>query len=461
MANNVSTPCKEYNQNIEKWKKCRDTVAGEERIKKQSTLYLPRLDAQSQTDYEGYKNRAMFYGATSRTVDGLLGGLFRKAPVILPDNTRVKSEMESVTQGYQSAVDFSGSVSKELLVTGRVGVLVDAPMEVGGIPYLETYTAENIINWRYSRTKDGVFLTLVVLRESYGMIEEDNFALIEKTQYRVLEITEAGTYQQRVFRESKTHDGGDGGFIEQVDLTVTPSLSGTPFNYIPFVFFSSVDLTADVMDSPILALANVNLSHYRSSADLEHGRHFTGLPTAWVAGFDTDTELKIGSQVAWVSENPDAHAGYLEFTGQGLGSLENALKEKQEMMAVLGARMLEDPKRVAESGSALSTRYRGENNVLSNIAKTVSRGLSQAFSWLMEWRGAIHEIEIQLNTDFINDKITPKDVVDLMGAWQSGAISWDTLYYNYKRGELYPDGVDQDTEKAALDYETNMDSASF
>ena len=52
--------------------------------------YLPRLDSQSDNEYLGYKSRAGFFNATSRTAEGFLGRLFRRDPEVkLPDARQV------------------------------------------------------------------------------------------------------------------------------------------------------------------------------------------------------------------------------------------------------------------------------------------------------------------------------------------------------------------------------------
>ena len=42
------------------WEKSRDAIAGQERVKDKSTVYLPKLPGQSDEGYEGYLERAQF-----------------------------------------------------------------------------------------------------------------------------------------------------------------------------------------------------------------------------------------------------------------------------------------------------------------------------------------------------------------------------------------------------------------
>ena len=67
-----------YNKHLPQWRRCRDTVTGTDSIKAGQEKYLPRLDAQNSGEYRSYLQRATFYGASKRTVQGLTGTVFRK-----------------------------------------------------------------------------------------------------------------------------------------------------------------------------------------------------------------------------------------------------------------------------------------------------------------------------------------------------------------------------------------------
>lgn len=455
----VNTPCQEYEDNIYKWDKCRTVVDGEEAIKDAGTTYLPMLGGQDAGDYSAYKERALFYGATGRTIKGLLGGLMRKEPLFFNTTARMDAELESVTQLYQSSSDFVTSILLEILTVGRTGVLVDAPVEEGGVPYLSLYKAESVINWQTQNTGAGMILTLVVLKETYSATGEDDFVVKERIQYRVLELLE-NAYQQRVFRSKDEFVETE--FYEVPEMTVFPQIGNRKLEYIPFMFINTDVVSPGISTPPLLPLVNVNLSHYRSSADLEHGRHFCGCPTAVLCGFPDEETYKIGSPVAWVNPDSEAHASFLEFTGQGLGSLEKALEEKEKQMAVLGARLLEGDKQAPESGHALSIRHAGENSILSSIAHNISRASGILFSWLLEWRGIANaEVGVEINQDFINERLASEEISALVQAWQSGAISWDTLFFNFQKGELYPEGQEPETEQALLEQQITLDASSF
>ena len=80
----------DYDANLATWLRARDVIAGEDAVKLGGIKYLPRLDSQNDDEYLGYKSRAGFFNATSRTSDGFLGRLFRRDPEVkLPDARQV------------------------------------------------------------------------------------------------------------------------------------------------------------------------------------------------------------------------------------------------------------------------------------------------------------------------------------------------------------------------------------
>jgi hypothetical protein len=448
----INTPNAQHTNHLSQWQRCRDAVEGQDAVKARGEAYLPRLTKQTDEKYAAYKLRAMWYGAAARTIQGLSGAVMRKEPVL-----EVPKALETFTQDVtQTGVSFSSfakTTLEEVLKTGRYGVLVDMP--TGGTdtakPYYAGCTAESIINWK-TMVRDGVrHLTLVVLKEcEWETDPKDRYVLTEIAQYRELRIDAGGLYEVETFREDPNKKDT---WVSQG--IVQPTFRGSRLDYIPFCFFGPTTLTPDIEKPPILDLVDVNLSHYRSSADLEHGRHFCGLPTPWVAGFPETTTLEIGSSTAWVSSSPEAHAGMLEFTGQGLGALEKALESKERLMAVLGARMLEEQKKTVEASDTLSTRLSCEQSVLRSVASTVSAGLSKCLEWAALWMGVgpdeAKKAKAKLNTDFMDTQMTFAELEALVRTWQAGAISYETMYYNMERGEVTRPGIEAEEERQLID----------
>jgi len=460
----VNSEHPDYIKNLPKWKKNRTIVEGEDAVKEAGVIFLPMLEGQESMNtltgnsYNNYKDRASFFAATARTVDGIEGAIFRKDPVITFPESR-KDFLDSVGKEGAPLNTFAKKVVNNTLITGRHGVLLDIAENAiaNQAPYFSSYNAESIINWKTKKVNGKEQVVLIVLKED--SLEDDSsdpFVMKKKEQLRVLHlgIQKEDTVGGALYYFVEIYEKQEGVNKDRYLLikTIVPKIRGQRLDYIPFVFFGPKELSVDVQKSPISDIVAINISHYRSSADLEHGRHFTALPTAWVAGFPIKTELKIGSTVAWVSEDPNAHAGFLEFAGQGLGAIENALKDKAMQMAVLGARLLEEPKKAVEAAETHIIRKGGEESVTASLSHTISAGFTKLLEWSAEWMGlAEKDISCELNRDYSSVEITPQMLLALMSALQSGNLSKDTWIYNLQRGEILPEGRTLEEEMDLID----------
>lgn len=448
----ITTKIESYDEYVSQWQRCRDAVNGSDAIKARGGTYLPHLSEQSGEEYTAYKMRALWYGAAARTTQGLVGAIMRKDPVVtIP--AALADHVKDVTLTGISFTAFAKTTLEEVLKTGRYGVLVDMPAAEHETqrPYYAAYSAESIINWETVAVHGVQKLTLVVLCERVMVPKpDDRYARQCVEQYRVLRLNDANTYEVETYRESVNTKGD-----WESQGVVTPTFRGAPFTYIPFCFFGPNTITSAIEKPPILDLVDVNLSHYRSSADLEHGRHFCGLPVYFFSGIPSLEKIRIGSSQALTAVDPNAKAMIVEFTGQGLGALEKALESKEKLMAVLGARLLEESKSAVEAADTLSMRFSGEQSVLRSVASSVSTGLSKLLEWAALWSGVSPEeaktATAKLNTDFMDARLSFTEAESLVRIWQSGAISYETMYYSMERGEVTRPGVTAEDERELID----------
>lgn len=424
-----------YQDTENKWTRVRDSFLGSDAVKVKGEVYLPKLSSQDKDQYASYVMRAMYVNAIKNTVQGLVGAVMRIDPIInAPD--RILELADDITGTGVTLNDFISNMLSEQLLMGRQGVLIDRTTERA---YLSGYTTEQMTNWM-----DGV----IVLKESYVSHDiNDPYDMDYEVQYRELMIDEDGKYLVRIWRE---YEGWS------IWNEIYPTKVGQALDSIPFVALSGNELNLNPTQPPLMSLVDTNLSMYRTSADLEHGRHFTALPTPYVTGIDGDSELRIGSGTAWILPDSSSKAGYLEFTGQGLQALEKAIDEKRGIMASLGASLLQTQKSGVESADAVRLRQNSEASVLVGAVLSVQEGISKALSIMAEWEGVSGDIEVSLNTDFTDTKINAQDLTALMGAWQSGGISHETFLHNMKKGEVIPDDVSVEDEKSRIDMQNPM-----
>lgn len=453
----ISTTHPAYDASLTKWQRCRDLFEGQDQVKLKGEKYLPMLMGQDKESYDRYKKRAVFYNAFGRTITGLHGMIFRKPPnVVLPAAVKEMSEDITLT-GIDLGV-FVQQVTEEILITGRYGVLIDYPkteaktladtQRLGDRPNLCGYTAEQIINWRTRRVGSKTVLSMVILAEEVEQIDEQNqYKTNIVTQYRKLELTDANVYEVSVW---ECQNGKD----VLIEDPYQPQMAGKPLDFIPFMICGTNDTTPDVESPPMLDLADMNVAHYCVSADYEHGCHFTGLPTPVITGYTPqpeDSAITLGSESAICLPNPQSSAHFLEFQGAGLTYLENNLASKERMMAVLGARMLEQMKKGVETAEVASIHRAGEQSILATIAQTISTVMEDALEVFSQWAGSDGEVKYDLNRDFHPLPLDANGLTALVKAWQSGAISYDSLFNKLKTGEVISEEVTLEDERTKID----------
>jgi len=477
----------DYDANLTAWLRTRDVIAGDDAVKAAGEKYLPRLDSQTDDEYFAYKSRACFFNATSRTLDGFLGLLFRRDPEVkMPDrHAGVGGALRVFTEDVDlmgtSLFTFCKAVVGEVLALGRCGTLIDwggsSASRTGNHghhgesrAYVVRYAAEDILNWQTQRINGRNVVSLVALREvlADGHQADDPFKpkLVEQIRVLKLEpVADGGTrcvVEIWVLADGHQADGQRSNRRKKTEWKLVesrvPLRLGKPLPLIPFVFHGPRNSLPDVDKMPLADIITVNLDHYRLDADYKHGLHFTALPTAWVSGFDKAAELRIGSSSAWVSDTVGAVAGFLEFKGHGLSTFENAQDRDERQMAILGSRMLEDTKRVGETADAIELRQAGENSILMTLAMSVSDSISQVLRWVYWWNSteqfpeAVSEdlVLLQINTDFTPKGLTSLELTAIVGAWQAGAISQATMFDLFRKGEVLPTGRTDNEEQRLL-----------
>lgn len=408
--------------------KCRDVVSGQDTIKSKTTKYLPKLSGQDDEAYKNYVNRALFFSIGAKSLQAIVGMASLKRPKITAPPVMLESYF-NFTENLTFVEQYVRMVS-EVSLQNQSYAYVEWP-KGGGDAYTVVLPAESVINWDFD--ENGEFSLVVIREDYYKKVSKYRHEFV--IRHRELCI-ENGVYVQNIFENNVKIQ------------TVKPIVLNQPLKKIPFIAFHSKGL--GITDEPplLLDIANINISHYMTSADLEHGRHFTGLPTPIITGATTDSKLYIGSNQFIVLPDKNANAKYLEFTGQGLASLEKALQEKQSMLASLSARLLDNSSKGSEATDAVKLRYLSETASLTTIVKTINVVLNMLYNIIAEsLRESPKSVNIVLDTDFLGTQMSHSDMSALFDAYIAGAIDLDTLIYNLRVGQrLNPESTDDDVK---------------
>lgn len=432
----VDTPSEYYAQNMKRWRKCRDFVDGSDKVKEGGELYVPRPSGLDDAEFRAYVQRGAFFNAAQRTVDSLVGLVMGKPPVVEmgPELARMA---EYIDGAGSTAEDFARDAVFDVLVTGGGCAVVDRPETPEGVttrrdehalglrPYVSWYPSENILEWRYGRISGKREVVFLKLSETWEE-QVDEWTVKYRQQVRVFDIVEGKT-RCRVFRNQA--DGW-----AEISETWLRRSDGTPFPYVPAVLFGPVKNEPE--KSPILDLVEVNRSHWQNSTDLEHGLHFTGLPTAYVSGhsFDEGETVRLGSKTLFAFDDVGAKLDFASFGSEGLAGLEKALERKEQQMAALGARMLMPEGAQAESGEALAIRRGGENSALGKLADSVSRCMELTLETMGEWEGITDSVSFRLNTDYLPTAMTAQELTAAIAAVDRGYMSQQEFFELLKAG---------------------------
>ena len=476
------------------WRKVRDCLAGEDKVKHERERYLPMLTSQRESgdiyaleSYNNYLLRASFYGAASRTQAGLVGAVMRRPASIegVPD-AQVQQLEDAAGPNYESLDAIVMQQLRDIVSVGRYGLLVERGDDATLPPYMCMFKAEDIVFWHCTDYGGRKIPTTIGIRQTYEVPKRGDLIGTEteiKEEYLVLRLgmvsdyaytqsvpggealaaasADELVYWQETWRHmAKEGSGVKSGDLELVRIKVPTKNGGRFWNEIPMDIVNAIaGVSVDVEEPPMLGLCNVMLSHYRGSADLEWGRHMTAIPQPWVSGFQLEegTKLVVGCGYAWASPEPGANAQYLEFSGAGLGHIREGLKDKEQQMAVLGARMLEEQPATAEAMGTVRLRQAGERSVLTTMAENVSEATTRAIQRWMAWQFPAYDdtalaetISYTLTADFDSSRMDPGELATLTQSLQAGTISWETYAYNLRRGEMLPPGVSDDDERERI-----------
>lgn len=437
-----------------RWDLVRDVLSGELQVKTKGVKYLPKpnpsdTSEENSTRYDQYKERAVFYGVTSRTLRGLTGQVFARDPVLaIPANMLV---MEKDVDGAGVSLDQQARKAlSHVIAHGRAGLLVDYPkmdrpataadLEEGMIrPTITLFDPWDIINWRTITIGAQKLLSLVVISEC-EVVDDDGFEQVKDDYYRVLRLYE-GTYWSEIwYFDDKLND-----FV--LESRVQPlNGSGKPWAYIPFTFIGAENNDPAPDLPPLYDLASLNIAHYRNSADYEESCYICGQPTPVLSGLTqswVDDVLKgkvlLGARAA-VLLPEGGSAAMLQAEANTMPK--EAMEAKERQMVALGAKLVEQ-KSVQRTATEAGMEEASTTSLLATAAKNVSHAYTCALAWAGEFLGVKNAkaeegdaISYELNTEFDIARLAAPDQAQLIANWQANAITFEEMRDNLRRGGI-------------------------
>jgi len=444
----------------------RVAIAGSIAVKQERTKYLPMpnahdLSIENAERYNGYITRAVFYGVTGRTLSGLSGQVFNVDPTI-----KVPPILDAVIKDANGSgvpiVQLANEVENHVISYGRAGLFIDFPKTAGKTvtkaqqasgdirPNIVNYLPWNIINWKTIKRGAKHYLSLVVLREFYDK-PLGEFGYEKDIQYRVLAL-ENNTYKQKLYRKNDT-----GSFAVTEDL-IPVGGNGTPLDFIPFTFIGAINNDVKIDNPPLFDLADLNIAHYRNSADYEDSAYMLGQPTPVATGLTQDWvdnvlkgTIPLGARA--VVPLPVGADFKIEQVQPNTLAFE-AMEHKERQMVALGAKLIEQQK-VQRTATEAGLEETSETSILASITNNVSAGFKFALECCSIFAGSTtvtedannETIVFELNTEFSLATASPDEIRSTIDAWQKEAITFEEMRAKLRRVGM----ATVDDNKAAQD----------
>ncbi len=97
--------------------------------------------------------------------------------------------------------------------------------------------------------------------------------------------------------------------------------------------------------------------------------------------------------------------------------------------------------------------------MLGSLAASVGTSLTQVLRWAYWWNSTEawpddvtkDQVVMELNTDFSTKGLSATEIVAVVKAWQSGALSRDSMLDIFRRGEVLPEGRTNEEETRLIE----------
>ncbi len=401
----------------------RDLDAGPESVRDRGQMYLPRAPGENAANYQDRLERSVFFNVFGHTVEGLVGQVFRRDPVL--DDTIppvIVEQLENVDLMGTHFDVFARDRLTDAMVAGHCAILVEFP-KTGGTqnakqeaqeirPYWVPIRKDDIVSWRTVNENGAIVLTQLVLKEC-TVVPAGDFGEAEQVRYRVF-YRDNNVVGFRLLQINKDKS------ITEVDAGMYPTQTEIPVAEIITNGRKGMFESAP----PLIDLAYLNIAHYQQYSDYVNSIHKTCVPVFATIGLSdpVDTNgnpapLVLGPNTA-LNLPIGGNAMYISHSGQALASVKEALNDLKSDMGTLGLSMLSPSKRSAETAQAKKLDKTTEDSALAVTARGLQDGLERALAFHARYLLLDTGGSVSVNREFDEQSMQ----ADMLTAW-TGAVS--------------------------------------
>ena len=415
--------------------------------------FLPPRVKMSWRDYRTYLRLALWTGIVRRTVDGLIGTLFREEPAHnCPDQLA-----GDVTGRGRNIVQFAGDAARELLVTGQVNILIDIPD--GALrPAATILPAETIIGVRSEPGPDGWKPTVVRVQSEAELPDpKDEWSSKTVDQISVLRADGGKPYRVEVWRAEKPKKQPEGSILGpdgrkmqigepewKLEETRAVMLAGRSLPDIPIVCGYIEDTDAGEPQPPISGLVDLNTDHYRARAAQAFAIHSI-MPTLVVTGSSiqksTLDRMALGNGNSVLAFTDAAAKAEVVGLGGDLSAVQKRIEDTETLIARMGSRTLMDQQRAGvEAAETVRLRQTGEASTLTALAECVDKVMVEVIGRMTDLDGSGGKTaEFALDRTALSSD--PARIESLIGLFELNVIPRTMLLAELQRMHVIPDDV--------------------
>lgn len=465
-ADSPSYECQSYRDQIDDVRLMRQVHGGTKSMRAEKEKYLPRHPMETVEKYKKRLSIAVAYNALRRTVDGLIGMIFRREPTVSED-------MPGAMQDHADNIDLKGNnlpvflreTGENALLDGHTWIHVESPRtdgvrtdreaEQAGIrPYWINVKKSQAINWRYEMRNGRPVLTLFVYRE--GAVDPDG------------EFGEKAVDRIRVLREGERAENGERTNVrgelwelqedsEGVKRWVLDVQYRVGVTEIPVVALYAEKTAEYESRPPLQDLAYEQIEHYRVRSDRQKSMTFSSIAVPWVFGTDV-TDKEGNSKITWGADgmlllnDPEASAGILESQGHGLEATKEELQEIKENMASLGLQMLVRRTGARPETATSNLLDKSESDAsLAAFALAIQDAANECLRIHASYESTIQNPgSVVVNRDFHDQLMEPQMLRVLSDMVGEAVLSLDTMWDILIAGEVLPEDFDPELERERI-----------
>ena len=439
----------------------RDIAAGSRRLRERSTEYLPQHPAEEAKNYQIRLKRPTFFNAFRKTIEGLVGMVFRVNPQLGEDVPAViQQHWENIDKEGTHGDVFCRQLLDDGLEAGHAAILVDYPalQNPKGVtlyderkqdirPYWVHIHKEDIINFRTIRGPSGErILQQVTLRftthEAHGRFGDR--VVVRYRVYRLVPVDGAVTVQWETWEEDESGTprvSGPSGTIAKLERIPLVPVYGKADGYL-------------TSTPPLLDLAYRNLLHYQTNSDYFEGLYMGLVPVAVFTGIEAG-QAAIGPHSA-VYLPTGASFGYEETSGNSFGAARQALEDLKGEMAVLGLALLQADTRAAETAASKRLDKAEKDSALSVAARGLQDAIEAALAFHAQYLGLADGGSVKVNRDFLGEPLDGPTITALSTVVAKGQLSLETMWAKLADNQWLPEDFDAEVEKQRLKDEGSL-----